>query len=75
MKNQKDYDCVAEVRKIREAMSLKYYGNTELLLKDLKAARERFNSEQKLLREKRLKREQEKLHSENTNFQLEFQEL
>ncbi|MBV8251345.1 MAG: hypothetical protein JO154_01960 [Chitinophaga sp.] len=70
MNKQKPYDCVAEVRKIREAMSLKYYGNTELLLKDLKAARERFNAEQKLLREKRLKREQEKINSENKDVQL-----
>ncbi|PSL44144.1 hypothetical protein CLV51_1069 [Chitinophaga niastensis] len=42
MKKSKKYDAVAEVRKIREELSLKYWGHTELLLKDLKAVRERY---------------------------------
>ncbi len=64
MKKQKTYDCVAEVRKIRYAKAAKYYGNTELLLENLKKAGEDFEAEQKLLREKRLKKEQEKPTSE-----------
>lgn len=43
MKKSKNYDAVAEVRKIREELSLKYWGHTELLLKDLKAVRKRYS--------------------------------
>lgn len=47
---RKKYDAVAEVRKIREALSLKYWGHPDLLLKDLKEAREKFHLEQKTLK-------------------------
>lgn len=40
MKMKKGYDAVAEVRKIRDKNSLKYWGNDKLLFQDLKAARE-----------------------------------
>lgn len=43
MKKSKKYDAVAEVRKIREELSLKYWGNPDLLFKDLKAVRKRYN--------------------------------
>ncbi|CAL1518567.1 hypothetical protein [Chitinophaga sp. MM2321] len=43
MKKGKKYDAVAEVRKIREELSLKYWGHPDLLLKDLKAVRERYS--------------------------------
>ncbi|WP_158563317.1 hypothetical protein [Chitinophaga silvatica] len=42
MKQDKPYDAVAEARRIKEEMSLKYYGNIELLLKDLKEVRKRY---------------------------------
>ncbi len=42
MKKNKPYDAVAEARKIKEEMSLKYYGNIDLLLKDLKEVRKRY---------------------------------
>jgi len=42
MKKSKKYDAVAEVRKIREKLSLKYWGNTDLLLQDLKAIRKKY---------------------------------
>lgn len=42
MKKSKEYDAVAEVRRIREKLSLKYWGNTDLLLKDLKAIRKKY---------------------------------
>lgn len=50
MKKSKKYDAVAEVRKIREELSLKYWGHPDLLLKDLKEAREKFHLEQKALK-------------------------
>lgn len=42
MKKAKPYDAVKEARKIKEKLSLKYYGNFELLMKDLKEATERY---------------------------------
>ncbi|WP_158563355.1 hypothetical protein [Chitinophaga silvatica] len=50
MKKTKKYDAVAEVRKIREELSLKYWGRHELLLKDLKEARMAFHIKQKALK-------------------------
>ena len=50
MKKSKKYDVVAEVRKIKEELSLKYWDHPDLLLKDLKIAREQFHQEQKALR-------------------------
>ncbi|MBV8251347.1 MAG: hypothetical protein JO154_01970 [Chitinophaga sp.] len=61
MKHKKTYDCVAEVRKIRDKMALKYWNNEELLSKDLDAAVEHFHRDQKKIREERLKREQQAL--------------
>lgn len=49
MKKSKKYDAVAEVRKIREQLSLKYWGHTDLLLKDLKAIRKKYKAEEKAL--------------------------
>ncbi|WP_299176546.1 hypothetical protein [uncultured Chryseobacterium sp.] len=43
MKKNKPYDAVKEARKIKEKLSLKYYGNFDLLMKDLKEATERYN--------------------------------
>ncbi|RAJ76682.1 hypothetical protein CLV59_108202 [Chitinophaga dinghuensis] len=43
MKKNKPYNAVKEARKIKEKLSLKYYGNFELLMKDLKEASERYN--------------------------------
>ncbi|WP_188316222.1 hypothetical protein [Chitinophaga agrisoli] len=45
MKKAKKYDAVAEVRKVREKLSVKYWENPDLLLRDLKAARQRYHSE------------------------------
>jgi len=47
MKKIKKYDAVADARKIRERLSVKYWNNQDLLFKDLKAAREKFNTESK----------------------------
>ncbi|SJZ83120.1 hypothetical protein SAMN04488128_1011769 [Chitinophaga eiseniae] len=52
MKKRKKYDAVAEVRKIREEMSVKYFGNHDLLLKDLKTAWKEFHLEEKALRKR-----------------------
>ncbi|NML40429.1 hypothetical protein HHL17_24745 [Chitinophaga sp. G-6-1-13] len=45
MKKAKKYDALAEVRKVRDELSVKYRNNPELLFRDLKAARERFHAE------------------------------
>jgi len=34
---KKDYDCVKEVRKIREELSIRYWGNPEILKADMEA--------------------------------------
>jgi len=47
MKKIKRYDAVADARKIREKLSVKYWNNQDLLFKDLKAARAKFNTEPK----------------------------
>lgn len=52
MKKRKEYDAVAKVRKIREELSLKYWGNHDLLLKDLKEARKKFHLEQEALKKR-----------------------
>ncbi len=43
MKKSKNYDAVAEARKIKEELSLKYWGHPVELLKDLKAVRKRYS--------------------------------
>lgn len=45
MKKKKPYDAVAEVRKIRNEMSVKYWKNYDLLFADLKAASEKFQQD------------------------------
>lgn len=47
MRKEKKYDAVAEARKIREKLSVKYWKNQGLLFKDLKAAREKYSIETK----------------------------
>ncbi|MBV7532860.1 hypothetical protein [Chitinophaga sp. sic0106] len=42
MKKKKSYDAVAEARRIKEEMSLKYFGKFDLLLKELKEVRKRY---------------------------------
>lgn len=44
MKKGKKYDAVAAVRQIREKLSVKYFEHPQLLLKDLKAVREKYNT-------------------------------
>jgi len=39
----KNYDCVKEMRKVRDKLSLKYYKNTDLLFKDLESIRKKYN--------------------------------
>ncbi|MEC5145777.1 hypothetical protein [Chitinophaga sp. 212800010-3] len=41
MKKRKEYDAVAEVRKIREELSLKYWGNHDLLFERFKRSQEK----------------------------------
>lgn len=43
MKKNKNYDAVAEVRRIKEKLSIKYWGHPEQLLKDLKEVRKRYS--------------------------------
>lgn len=43
MKKSKSYDAVAEARKIKEELSVKYWGHQDQLLKDLKAVRKRYS--------------------------------
>jgi hypothetical protein len=43
MKKEKRYDAVAEVRKIREKNSLKYWNKPELRLKHLAAFMKEYN--------------------------------
>jgi protein-disulfide isomerase len=45
MKKTKKYDAVAEVRKIREKLSVKYWKRPDLLFRDLKAASEQYHQE------------------------------
>lgn len=52
MKKTKKYDAVAEVRKIREELRLKYRHNPDLLLADLKTAWKEFHIEEKALRKR-----------------------
>ncbi|NLR58875.1 hypothetical protein HGH93_12235 [Chitinophaga polysaccharea] len=47
MKKAKKYDAVAEVRKIREKLSVKYWKHPDLLFRDLKAASDSYHSEAK----------------------------
>jgi len=47
MKKSKKYDAVAAVRQTRERLSVKYWEQPDLLLKDLKAVREKYNIEMK----------------------------
>ncbi|WP_143306175.1 hypothetical protein [Chitinophaga vietnamensis] len=54
MKKVKEYDAVAEVRKIRDEMSLKYWNNPELMAHDLKEASERFEKRMAALSEAKL---------------------
>jgi len=44
MKKSKKYDAVAAVRQVREKLSVKYFEHPQLLLKDLKAARDKYNA-------------------------------
>jgi len=50
-KKDKNYS-VEEIRKIRERNSLKYWNKNELLLKDLKTAREEFEKNSKSINTK-----------------------
>ncbi|TWF39569.1 hypothetical protein FHW36_1056 [Chitinophaga polysaccharea] len=43
MKKNKSYDAVAEARKIKEKLSVKYWGHPDQLMKDLKAVRKRYS--------------------------------
>ncbi|WP_188316127.1 hypothetical protein [Chitinophaga agrisoli] len=45
MRKGKKYDAVAAVRKVREKLSVKYWDRPDLLLKDLKAAMQKYHSE------------------------------
>ena len=40
---KKNYDAVKEAREIKEKLSEKYWNNPELLLKDLKLIRKKYN--------------------------------
>ncbi|MBV8251346.1 MAG: hypothetical protein JO154_01965 [Chitinophaga sp.] len=72
MKHKKTYDCVAEVRMIRDELGPKHWADDELFKKYLNDGVEHFHQDQKRIREERLKREKEKIISENKNrnFQL-----
>lgn len=45
MKKGKKYDAVQDVREIREKLSVKYWKHTDLLKKDLKAIRKKYDIE------------------------------
>ncbi|HVI49199.1 MAG TPA: hypothetical protein VM802_30305 [Chitinophaga sp.] len=47
-KNKKKYDAVAEVRKIRDELSVKYWNNPELLSRDLKEASDWYHNKVKV---------------------------
>ena len=61
MKKEKPFDAVAEARRIRRKMSVRYNQNPTLFFKEVAEASARFQLYQAHLREERLKREQDKL--------------